>query len=144
MELLKKRKFRVIYPSHIKYLPEAENLTSRITQELNFNENDRDDLSIVITELFNNALHHGNRNDESKKITITFEALNNGLQISVKDEGRGFEPNKIKNPLEKDNILKTSGRGLFLVEQLVDKVNYEISPTGSTVIVFKKFSKKHK
>ncbi len=141
MGLLKQGKYRVVFPSHIKYLPEVELLTTKITGELDFNEEDRDDLSIVITELFNNALHHGNQDDENKKITITFKVLNKGLQISVQDEGKGFKPEKIRDPLAKENILKTSGRGLFLVEQLVDKINYNISSNGSEIVVFKKFSK---
>ena len=141
MGLLKKGKYQVVFPSHIKYLPEAEDLTSRISKELLFDEDARDDLSIAITELFNNALHHGNKNDASKKITITFTVLSGGLQISVRDEGKGFEPAKIKNPLDEENILKTSGRGLFLVEQLVDEIDYKVSPKGSEVIVFKKFKK---
>jgi len=141
MGLLKKGKYQVVFPSHIKYLPEAEDLTSRISKELLFDEDACDDLSIAITELFNNALHHGNKNDASKKITITFTVLSGGLQISVRDEGKGFEPAKIKNPLDEENILKTSGRGLFLVEQLVDEIDYKVSPKGSEVIVFKKFKK---
>ena len=141
MGLLKEGKYQVVFPSHIKYLHEIEQLTTEITKELNFTEEDRDDLSIVITELFNNALHHGNRDDESKKIVITFKVINKGLQISVQDEGQGFRREKIRNPLAKENILKTSGRGLFLVEQLVDKISYNISSKGSEIIVFKKFSK---
>ncbi|MCD6375672.1 MAG: ATP-binding protein [Caldisericaceae bacterium] len=141
MRLLKKGKYQVIFPSNIKYLPEAEHITACISKELAFDEDARDDLSIAITELFNNALHHGNKEDESKKITITFTVLGEGLQISVQDEGKGFKPEKIKNPLDKENILKTSGRGLFLVEQLVDKICFNVSQKGSEVIVFKKFNK---
>lgn len=141
MGLLKKGKYQVIFPSHIKYLPEAEHLTARISGELAFDEDARDDLSIAITELFNNALHHGNKDDESKKITITFTVLSGGLQIAVQDEGEGFKPEKIQNPLDEENILKTSGRGLFLVEQLVDKISINVSPKGSEVVVFKKFNK---
>ncbi len=141
MGLLKKGTYRVVFPSDIKYLPEAEEITARISRELAFDEDACDDLSIAITELFNNALHHGNKDDQSKKITITFTTLSGGLQISVQDEGEGFKPEKIKNPLDEENIMKTSGRGLFLVEQLVDKINFNVSPNGSEVVVFKKFNK---
>ncbi|MHB2150608.1 ATP-binding protein [Calditrichota bacterium LG25] len=140
MGLLKKGEYRVVFPSHVKYLPRIEQLTTKISEELHFNEDDRDDLSIAITELFNNALHHGNRDDESKKIVVTFKVLSKGLQISVQDEGGGFRRENVRDPLAEENIMKTSGRGLFLVEQLVDKISYHTSPAGSEVIIFKKFS----
>ncbi len=138
MGILKNGRYSVTFPSNIKYLSEVEELTSQITRELNFDEEARDDLSIAITELFNNALHHGNQEDEHKKITVTYRLLKSGLQISVRDEGVGFNPQKIRDPLADENLLRTSGRGLFLVEQLVDDLRFNITPEGSEIIILKK------
>ncbi len=138
MGILKNGRYSVTFPSNIKYLSKVEELTSQITRELNFDNEARDDLLIAITELFNNALHHGNQGDEEKKITVTYRVLKSGLQISVRDEGVGFNPQKIRNPLADENLLRTSGRGLFLVEQLVDDLRFNITPEGSEIIILKK------
>lgn len=138
MGLLKNGEYKVTFPSHIKYLTEIEAITSEITGELAFEESVRDDLSIAVTELFNNALHHGNKDDESKKITITFRVANNALRISVQDEGEGFEPGKLRDPLAPENIYEVNGRGLFLVKQLVDDIEFNITPQGSEIIIIKK------
>jgi len=138
MGLLKNGEYRVTFPSHIKYLAEIEAITSEITDELAFEESVRDDLSIAVTELFNNALHHGNKDDESKKITIIFRVADNALRISVQDEGEGFEPGKLRDPLAPENIYEVNGRGLFLVKQLVDDIEFNITPQGSEVVIIKK------
>ncbi|NOX88449.1 MAG: ATP-binding protein [Calditrichaeota bacterium] len=141
MAFLKNGEYTVTFPSHIKYLETIERITSQIASELHFEETIRDDLSIVVTELFNNALHHGNKGDQSKKIKITFRVREKCLQVSVRDEGAGFDPKKIKNPLSPENIYEVGGRGLFLVEQLVDEMRYNITDKGSEIIILKKLPK---
>jgi serine/threonine-protein kinase RsbW len=138
MPLLKNGEYKVTFPSNIKYLEDIERITSKITAELNFEESVRDDLSIAVTELFNNALHHGNKEDESKKITVTFRIGNNKLSISVQDEGKGFEPEKLRDPLLPENIYDVSGRGIYLVKQLVDDLKFNITDKGTEIIIIKK------
>ena len=138
MPLLKNGEYKVIFPSHIKYLEKIERIMTQIATELKFKESVRDDLSIAVTELFNNALHHGNKNDETKKITVTFQIKNNALFITVKDEGEGFEPEKLRDPLLPENIYDVSGRGIYLVKQLVDDIKFNITKDGSEVIIVKK------
>ena len=138
MGLLKNGKFKITFPSQIKYLEKIEQITSAITSELEFAESVKDDLSIAVTELFNNALHHGNKGDETKHITITFRIVNQCLQISVQDQGNGFRPEKLRDPLAPENIYEASGRGLFLVKQLVDDLRFNITNKGSEIIIIKK------
>ncbi len=144
MPLLKNGEYSVVFPSHIKYLEMVEKITTQIASELKFDESVRDDLSIAVTELFNNALHHGNKDDESKKIVVTFRVRNKALHISVKDEGKGFEPEKLRDPLLPENIYDVSGRGIYLVKQLVDDLKFNISKTGSEIIIIKKLPDEEK
>lgn len=142
MPLLKNGKYQVAFPSNIKYLEDVERLTTKIASELKFKESVRDDLSIAVTELFNNALHHGNKGDETKKIVVTFQIQNNALYISVKDEGEGFEPEKLRDPLLPENIYDVSGRGIYLVKQLVDDLKFNITENGSEITIIKKLPDK--
>src|SRR5437667_8830818 len=74
-------------------------------------------VGVAIRESVINAIKHGNRNDASKHVYVEFEALPAAqpptLRIRVRDEGQGFDPEVIANPLEPENILKSSGRGIF-------------------------------
>ncbi len=138
MPLLKNGKYEIAFPSSIKYLEEVERITTKIASELQFKESVRDDLSIAVTELFNNALHHGNKGDATKKIVVTFKIQNKALSITVKDEGEGFEPEKLRDPLLPENIYDVSGRGIYLVKQLVDDLKFNITDKGSEITIVKK------
>jgi len=137
MALLKKGTYKVTFESNVKHLEKVETLTSTIADEAGFDESSSDDLSIAITELFNNAIHHGNRGDSSKQVTLAFELHPKYLTISVMDEGDGFSPDSIKNPLAPENLLAESGRGIYLVKMLMDDIDFNITETGSEIVIRK-------
>jgi len=138
MALLRNGRYTQEFPSSIDYLEEVEQLTATISAELNFRNSDIDDLSIAITELFNNAIHHGNKNEAGKRITVQYRAEASGIRISVKDQGEGFVPDEIKDPLAPENLLAESGRGLYLVKKLMDDVEIKIHEDGCEIIIMKK------
>ncbi len=138
MVLLKNGKYSITFKSTVDHLEEVEAITSKIAQEVGFNESSSDDLSIVITELFNNAIHHGNKNDSNKSVDIDYMIKADHLIISVQDEGNGFMPDKIKNPLDPENLLAESGRGIYLVKMLMDDTQFDISDKGCKITIKKK------
>lgn len=138
MALLKNGKYSITFKSTVDHLEEVEAITSKIAQEVGFNESSSDDLSIVITELFNNAIHHGNKNDSNKSVDIDYMIKADHLIISVRDEGNGFMPDKIKNPLDPENLLAESGRGIYLVKMLMDDTQFDISDKGCKITIKKK------
>lgn len=138
MALLKNGKYSITFKSTVEHLEEVEAITSKIAQEVGFNESSSDDLSIVITELFNNAIHHGNKNDSNKSVNISYMIKTDHLVISVQDEGNGFMPDKIKNPLDPENLLAESGRGIYLVKMLMDDTQFDISDKGCKITIKKK------
>jgi serine/threonine-protein kinase RsbW len=87
-----------------------------------------DDIDLVvlaIREALSNALLHGNRCDPEKTITISVALKNDGsLFVSVKDTGSGFDPNALPNPLAVENLLSKHGRGIFLMRQFMDEVEF--------------------
>lgn len=141
MAILKNGKYTVTFTSNVEFLEEVEDITSKIAAEVGFDESSADDLSIAVTELFNNAIHHGNNNDETKNVSIRYIFNGNKLCISVQDEGPGFIPDKIKDPLAPENLLADSGRGIYLVKMLMDRMDFNITPGGSEIIITKSLSK---
>ena len=86
---------------------------------------------ISATEAVNNAIIHGNRYDEKKKVIIRVVLKDHKMIIEVRDEGSGFEPEKLKDPRDPENLLKANGRGVFLIKTLMDDVEYLIDEKGT-------------
>jgi anti-sigma regulatory factor (Ser/Thr protein kinase) len=82
-------------------------------------------IGLAIREALTNALVHGNRYDPEKPIGISVTLKDDGsLFVSVKDSGSGFDPNALPNPLAVENLLSNHGRGIFLMRQLMDEVEF--------------------
>ncbi len=80
---------------------------------------------LVTTEAVTNAIEHGNGHDASKSVHIRYEATPTLVEVSVEDEGSGFAPTDLPNPLAEENILADGGRGVYLIEEIADEVVYE-------------------
>ncbi len=104
---------------------------------MHFSDEQKDGLAIAITEIVNNAITHGNRNDLRRKVIIDYELTSDAMIITIQDEGRGFAPEKVADPLAPENLLKESGRGIFIVRTLMDSVNYEFNESGTLVRMVK-------
>ncbi len=127
----------ITFPSSVEYLEKVESMSSEIAQEAGFNESLIDDISIALTELVNNAIHHGNQDDKAKKVTVNFYVYSDHIVIGIRDEGQGFKPDEINDPLHPDNIMSESGRGIYLVKALMDSLEYQITENGTEVFISK-------
>lgn len=90
-------------------------------------------LLIVTTEAVNNAIIHGNKLDEKKIVNIKCCVNAHNITITVKDNGPGFEAERLPNPIEERNLLKESGRGVFLIRSLTDDVKFKKLKHGSLI-----------
>ncbi|MFC1724313.1 ATP-binding protein [candidate division KSB1 bacterium] len=124
--------------SDIEELSRVSKKVEKIACQMGFSEDECDNISIGVTEVVNNAIIHGNKNNKDKKVVIAFKLMKNELTIFVTDEGIGFDPEKIDNPLEPENLLKEHGRGIFILKAVMDKVDFKFSAKGTTVIMHKK------
>ncbi len=83
-------------------------------------------VGVAVRESVVNAIKHGNQHDESKRVFVEFSAIPfdrpEQLSISVRDEGEGFDPDQLENPLAPENLLKSSGRGIFLIRSFMDEL----------------------
>ena len=116
----------------------VEEETEKLAKKLGFDEDTCDSLGIAVTEVVANAITHGNKKDKSKKVYIKYVYTDKVIKIHIRDEGRGFKPENIANPLDPENIFKESGRGIFIVNTLMDDVKYMFDENGSEIILIKK------
>jgi serine/threonine-protein kinase RsbW len=100
-------------------------------------------VGVAVRESVVNAIKHGNQGDESKRVIVEFTTVPahdpSQLVIRVEDEGEGFDPEELADPLAPENILKSSGRGIFLIRNFMDEVQLQRGETrGMQIRMVKK------
>jgi serine/threonine-protein kinase RsbW len=98
------------------------------------------DIHVGFEEALRNAMIHGNKLSPKKVVTIEVEVTEGMVVISVEDQGEGFDPASLPDPTLDENLLKESGRGVYLMKHLMDEVIYE--KDGRKVIMKKRLNKK--
>lgn len=134
--------FRVTLASTPKNIDKVEAFIKKIHRAVPLDEIQMHKLMVSLTEAVNNAIVHGNNADVNKKVNITCEILPGWLLFEIADQGGGFKPDKVKNPLAKENLLRESGRGIFLMRTLMDKVEFEQVGRGMQVRLWLETAKK--
>jgi serine/threonine-protein kinase RsbW len=124
----------VIISSALDNLDLIQTLTDCITNFMSFDEDSAHWIGMSVRESVTNAIQHGNKLDLTKKVDICFEVLPDQLSISVRDQGNGFQADEIPNPLDSDNLLKPSGRGIFYIRTFMDEVEFRSLPQGGTEV----------
>jgi serine/threonine-protein kinase RsbW len=100
-------------------------------------------VGVAVRESVINAIKHGNANDERKRVFVEFTPLgagSPGIAIRVRDEGPGFDPETLPDPLAPENMLKSSGRGIFLIRNFMDEMRLQRAPEGGMEMVMVKRS----
>lgn len=121
--------------SDLNELKKIEEMALRISKKASLSEEQSYNLAIVLTELVNNAIVHGNKNIRKKRVFLKAYFHEDRLEVSVCDQGNGFDPANLENPTNPENIWKETGRGIFLVKNLMDEVKFYPRKTGMEVIV---------
>ncbi|HEY7190526.1 MAG TPA: ATP-binding protein [Vicinamibacterales bacterium] len=99
-------------------------------------------VGVAVRESVINAIKHGNSGDEHKHVYVEFTPIDSdrpaGIQIRVRDEGPGFDPDALPDPLAPENMLKASGRGIFLIRSFMDELVLRRAPEGGMEVVMVK------
>jgi len=111
--------------SNIENLRIVEKFVDEVYDKYKFNDEIYGNILIATMEAANNAILHGNKNDISKKVEIKVSKTKNLIQLTIKDEGPGFDYKNIPDPTAPENIEKINGRGIFLMEKLSDKIEFK-------------------
>ncbi|MBI1374452.1 MAG: ATP-binding protein [Phycisphaera sp.] len=111
-----------------------------VMKELGYSSRDCFAFKLSYTEAVDNGLKHGNRNDPRKRVTVRYAISAKRVQVDVIDEGKGFDPRKVPDPTCDELHGQPNGRGVWLMDQYMDKVTYH--PPGNHLTMIKKRSKK--
>ena len=95
-------------------------------------------MGVALREALANAIKHGNRQDPSRQVEVEFALTGGDMEIRVSDEGPGFDPDAVKDPLAPENKFRADGRGIFYMKRFMDEVRYAFRPSGGTIVVLRK------
>jgi serine/threonine-protein kinase RsbW len=139
-----RRDNQIEIPSTLDHLPKVVEFVERRLKKLGIKENLVTDIAISVSELVTNAVVHGNKNDLRKKVKTSFRADPTRVEVTVEDEGGGFDRECIHSPIEEHNLLKEAGRGILIVESLMDEVSIMCGASKGTKVRMVKFLTKKK
>jgi serine/threonine-protein kinase RsbW len=109
-----------------------------LLKRLGLEEEERHWIGLAVREAVANAIKHGNGSDPTKQVEVEVGLAGGEVVVSVRDEGRGFDPSGVANPLAPENLLRPGGRGIFYMRSLMDHVDYRFGPDGGTEVVLRK------
>lgn len=128
-------------PSEDKYIYLLDLVVSYAAREMHFDEETSEQVNLAIIEAGTNAIKHGNKNDPEKTAEFRFRITKDSLTVLVKDCGSGFDLKTVGDPLSPENFMKPSGRGIFLMNALMDEVDYRIDEGCGTEVRLVKYKK---
>ena len=101
-------------------------------------EDTRHWVDVAVREAVANAIKHGNAQDPGKQVHVDLFREGDEVVIRVEDEGIGFDPAQLQNPLAPENLLKPNGRGIFYMKSFMDDIHYGSRPGGGTIVTLRK------
>ncbi len=122
--ILEDKKLQKLIPSDLSNIVLVELLIDKIAAELSLKEEFTANIYVALTEAVKNAIVFGNKQDINKNVVIDIEYSPQQLIAKIKDQGNGFNINEIPDPTAPENIEKMTGRGLFLIKNLADEVEF--------------------
>jgi serine/threonine-protein kinase RsbW len=125
---------RLVLPSHIEAVADAAAAAADFARNCGLAEEAAFGIDMAVREAITNAIVHGNKEDDTKTVEVTFNCGGDVVEIEVTDQGIGFEPGNVPDPTAPENILKTSGRGNFLMRNFMDEVQWLPRPSGGTTV----------
>ena len=129
---------RIELPSSFELLDLVQIVSDRMSTIAGMEEDAIHWVSVAVRESVINAIKHGNREDRTKHVTVEFTLEPKGkpeqFVVVVLDEGEGFDPESVANPLEPENVLKSSGRGIFFMRNFMDDVSIRRRPEGGMAV----------
>ena len=123
--------------STIESVDTVERTAEDFAQRAGFDADTIPNIVMAVREAAVNAVLHGNAYDPAKQITASFETNSDSLVVRIADQGPGFDPTSVPDPLAPENILRGSGRGIFLIRAFMDEVHFRQLHPGSELTLIK-------
>jgi len=116
----------------------AESIVMRVAEASGFEEDDVHKIGMAVREGVINAYNYGNQHERRKKIQLNVELAPEQMVVHVIDQGKGFELTEVPDPLAEENLLRTSGRGIFLMRAFMDEFKVQHGPGGGAELIMVK------
>jgi serine/threonine-protein kinase RsbW len=113
-----------------------------LAREAGFDEDTSSQVAMVVREAVINAILHGNKKDPAKHVQWSYELNDEDLKFKIADQGAGLDPDTVPDPLAPENILRSSGRGIFLMRAIMDEVHFHQLNPGTEIEMIKHRVKK--
>ena len=126
------------------HLEKFANLVEESAHRMGMSEDEEVDLMIAVMEAVNNAILHGNKEDDQKRVWMKIETSESEMMVWVQDEGAGFQRDLLPNPLSEENLMKESGRGILMMQAFMDEIDFSQNEKGLLVTMKKVFQTKEK
>jgi serine/threonine-protein kinase RsbW len=123
--------------STLESVNKAEETADQIAAKTGFSEEERQRIAMSVREAMVNAVLHGNHYDPAKKVDVSYEQNGKKLIITIKDQGNGIDEQRLPDPLAPENLLKQSGRGIFLMRAFMDEVRLRNMGPGTEITLVK-------
>ena len=136
------RTIEQVLDSTLESVDQAERLTLDLARESGFGEEDLDRIGMSVRECMVNAVVHGNRYNAKKKVQLSLSRTPQRLIIRIVDQGEGFDPGEVPDPVAGDNLLRQSGRGVFLMKTFMDEFAVRRLESGTEVTLAKNLAPK--
>ena len=123
--------------STMESVAEVEAAAEKFTQSAGLDEDESFRVVMAVREAAVNAVLHGNGYDPNKQVSASFENDGKSVIIKIADEGEGLDPDKIPDPLAQENLLRGTGRGIFLIRSFLDEVHFRQLHPGTELTLVK-------
>ncbi len=124
--------------SSLESVDRAEEAAVEFARSAGFDQDDQNKIGMAVRESMVNAVYHGNQYDPGKRAAVRMELDGLKMVVTITDQGAGFDLSNVPNPLAEENLLKATGRGIFLIRAFMDELHVRrLSPTGSEVTMVK-------
>jgi serine/threonine-protein kinase RsbW len=115
----------------------VEAAADKLAEDAGLDEDERFRLTMAVREAVVNAVLHGNEYDPAKQVAVTLENTGADLIIKVADQGKGLDPDSLPDPLAPENLLRGTGRGIFLIRSFMDEVHFRQLNPGTELTLVK-------
>lgn len=124
--------------SRREFLDSVHSLSEHLIEEVGFSADDTYWMVTAVREAVTNAVIHGNKEQPGTRVDVVFELAEECIRITVVDQGDGFDPDSLPDPVSKEHLMDASGRGVFLMHQLMDDVTYDFPESGGCTLTMTK------
>ena len=128
--------------SELSSVEPVEAKAEALARQAGFDEDTASQIAMVAREAIINAILHGNKQDPAKQVRVSFELSEESLKICIADQGAGLDPDAVPDPLAPENILRSSGRGIFLMRAIMDEIHFHQLDPGTEIEMIKHRMKK--